>query len=79
MEIIKQIKTIFNNYNFKTQILVASIRHPIHVLQAALLGADCATMPFAVFEKLFNHPLTDIGLEKFKQDWLKTGLTSWNI
>ncbi len=79
MQIIKEIKTIYSNYNFKTQILVASIRHPIHVLQSALLGADAATMPFAVFEKLFQHPLTDIGIKQFIDDWKKSSISSWNI
>ncbi len=79
IKIIEEIKTIYKNYNFKTYILVASIRHPIHVLKAALSGADCATMPFSVFEKLFQHPLTDLGLQQFTQDWKKTGFDSWNF
>ncbi len=71
MELIKQIVTIYRNYNFKTEVLVASIRHPLHVVDAAIMGADVCTMPFDVIEKLFNHPLTDIGLEKFLSDWKK--------
>lgn len=71
MELISQIVQIYKNYNYKTQVLVASIRHPLHFVEAALLGADVCTMPFAVIEKLFNHPLTDIGLNKFLSDWKK--------
>lgn len=72
MELIEQIITIYNNYSFATQVLAASIRHPIHVLQAALLGADVATMPLKVLDQLIHHPLTDIGLEKFLSDWKKS-------
>ena len=72
MELISQIVQIYKNYNYKTQVLVASIRHPLHLVDAALMGADVCTMPFAVIDKLFNHPLTDIGLEKFLSDWQKT-------
>jgi len=71
MALIRDIKTIYGNYRFSTQILVASVRHPIHVVQAALIGADIATMPFAVLEALVKHPLTDIGLERFLKDWEK--------
>ncbi|MCL4324438.1 MAG: fructose-6-phosphate aldolase [Candidatus Thermoplasmatota archaeon] len=71
MEIIEEISTIYQNYSFKTEILVASIRHPIHVKEAALLGADIATMPFSVLEKLPRHSLTDIGLDRFLKDWAK--------
>lgn len=71
MDVIRDIKTIYSNYGYKTEILVASIRHPIHVLEAAKIGADIATMPFEVFNKLFNHPLTDIGLARFLSDWEK--------
>ena len=71
MDLIEQIVTIYNNYNYKTQVLVASIRHPLHLIEAAMMGADVATMPFDVIMKLFNHPLTDIGLEKFLSDWKK--------
>lgn len=72
MELISQIVQIYRNYDYKTQVLVASIRHPLHVVEAALIGADVCTMPFNVIDKLFNHPLTDIGLEKFLNDWKKT-------
>jgi transaldolase len=71
MNLIEQIVTIFNNYDFKTQVLVASIRNPVHVVDAALMGADVATMPFAVLQQLSKHPLTDIGLKKFLADWEK--------
>ncbi len=72
MELISQIVQIYKNYNYKTQVLVASIRHPLHLVEAALMGADVCTMPFPVINKLFNHPLTDIGLEKFLNDWKKS-------
>ncbi len=71
MHLIKEIKTIFSNYNFGTQILVASIRHPIHVIDAALIGADVVTLPPTVLEKMIKHPLTDIGLKNFLADWEK--------
>ncbi|PIN82837.1 MAG: fructose-6-phosphate aldolase [Nitrosopumilales archaeon CG11_big_fil_rev_8_21_14_0_20_33_24] len=76
MTLIQDIKDIFKNYpEFKTQILVASIRHPIHVIDAAKIGADVVTLPPAVLDKMLQHPLTDIGLENFLSDWkkLKTG------
>ncbi|MBM3253216.1 MAG: fructose-6-phosphate aldolase [Candidatus Omnitrophica bacterium] len=69
MELIKEIKIIYTNYNFKTEVIVASIRHPIHVIEAARIGADIATMPFSVMESLFKHPLTDIGIQRFLKDW----------
>ncbi len=72
MELIRQIITIYKNYNYETQVLVASIRHPIHIVEAAMLGADICTIPFKVIEQLAKHPLTDIGLEKFLSDWKKT-------
>jgi transaldolase len=71
MALIRQIVAIYKNYQFKTQVLVASVRHPIHVVDSALLGADIATMPFAVMMQLVKHPLTDIGLKKFLADWEK--------
>lgn len=71
MSLINQILQIYKNYNYKTQVLVASIRHPLHLVEAALMGADVCTMPFDVIEKLFKHPLTDIGLQKFLSDWNK--------
>ena len=71
MALIRDIKTIYANYPFSTQILVASVRHPLHVVEAAKAGADIATMPFAVLEALIKHPLTDAGLERFLKDWEK--------
>ena len=71
MDLIEQIVTIYGNYGFETEIIVASIRNPIHVLDAALMGADIATVPYKVMEQLIKHPLTDIGLEKFLADWRK--------
>ena len=71
MDLIKQIVQIYKNYNYKTEVLVASIRHPLHLVDAAMIGAHVATMPFDVIEKLFKHPLTDLGLEKFLSDWKK--------
>ena len=72
MELIQQIRTIYDNYGFETQILAASIRHPVHVLECAMAGADVATMPFKVIESLIKHPLTDVGLANFLKDWEKT-------
>lgn len=71
MEVVQQIRRIYDNYGFETEILVASVRHPIHVLEAALMGADVATLPFEIFGKLIQHPLTDIGLQQFLKDWQK--------
>jgi len=71
MDLISQIVQIYRNYNYKTQVLVASVRHPLHVVESALIGADVCTIPFDVIKKMFNHPLTDIGLEKFLSDWKK--------
>ena len=71
MGLIRDIKQIYANYNFKTQIIVASIRNPLHVLEAAKLGADVATVPFAVIEQLIKHPLTDIGIQRFLEDYKK--------
>lgn len=68
MDLIEEIKTIYENYDFSTKVLVASIRHPIHLKQAALIGADVATIPYSVFPQLVKHPLTDSGLEKFLAD-----------
>lgn len=73
MHLIEQVVTIYRNYDFETQVLVASARHPLHIVQSALLGADVVTMPFKVMEQLYKHPLTDAGLEKFISDWKKTG------
>jgi len=71
MGLIEQIVTIFTNYGFESEVIVASIRHPIHVLEAALIGADVATIPYKVIEQLVKHPLTDIGIERFLADWKK--------
>ncbi len=71
MRLVEEIITIYDNYGFDTEVLVASVRHPMHVVEAALIGADICTMPFAVFDKLLNHPLTDVGLERFLADWKK--------
>ena len=71
MDLVHQTRTIYDNYGFKTQILTAAIRHPEHVLQAALAGADCCTMFFDFFKMLYDHPLTDIGLDIFLKDWAK--------
>lgn len=71
MELISQIRQIYDNYDYQTQILVASVRHPIHFVESCMIGADVCTMPFKVIEQLAKHPLTDIGLEKFLDDWKK--------
>lgn len=71
MDLIEQIIGIFDNYEFETQVLVASIRNPLHVLTAALMGADVCTIPFKVISQLVKHPLTDVGIEKFLADWKK--------
>jgi transaldolase len=71
MELVRQIRTIYDNYGFKTQILAASIRHPMHVVEAAMARADIATIPFKILELLFKHPLTDRGLDQFLSDWKK--------
>jgi transaldolase len=69
MDLIREIRTIYDNYHFKTRILAASIRSPLHVVEAAMAGADIATMPFKVLDMLFQHPLTDRGLEQFMKDY----------
>lgn len=74
MELVEQIIAIYDNYGYDTEVLVASVRHPMHVVQAALMGADVATMPFKVIEQLAKHPLTDIGLERFLADWKKANV-----
>ncbi len=71
MELISQIVQIYGNYNYQTQVLVASVRHPLHFVDGALIGADIATMPFKVIDQLAKHPLTDIGLNTFLNDWKK--------
>lgn len=75
MQLIEEIIQIYDNYEFDTKVLVASVRHPVHVRDAALLGADVCTMPFSVMQQLAKHPLTDIGLEKFLADWKKVPAT----
>jgi transaldolase len=75
MQLISDIRQIYDNYDFKTEILVASVRHPVHVLESAKIGADVMTAPPAVIRALFNHPLTDKGIEGFLADWAKTGQT----
>jgi transaldolase len=69
MDLVSEIIEVFENYAFMTEVLAASIRHPRHVLEAALLGADVATVPYAVLKKLFDHPLTDTGIDRFLEDW----------
>ncbi|MDO8408509.1 MAG: fructose-6-phosphate aldolase [Phenylobacterium sp.] len=73
MELIAEIRAIYDNYDFDTEILAASVRHPAHVTASALAGADCATIPPSVFLDLFKHPLTEKGLDQFMSDWAKTG------
>ncbi|MBP7898545.1 fructose-6-phosphate aldolase [Candidatus Gracilibacteria bacterium] len=71
MKLIEEIMQIYDNYGYDTEVLVASVRHPRHVTDAAKLGADICTMPYSIFEKLVKHPLTDVGLAKFMEDWSK--------
>ena len=71
MDVVRDIKQVYDNYKLTTQILVASVRNPIHVLEAAKIGADIATVPYSVFEQLFKHSLTDAGIKKFLEDWEK--------
>jgi len=71
MDLVRDIRLIYDNYGIGTQIITASIRHPLHFLEAARLGSDVATVPFLVIDKLMKHPLTDIGIERFTQDWKK--------
>jgi len=71
MELVQDISTILFNYDFDTEVIVASVRHPVHVVEAALIGADIVTIPFSVIKSLVKHPLTDIGIERFKEDWQK--------
>lgn len=71
MDLVEDIMVVFENYNFSTEVIVASIRHPLHVVEAALIGADISTIPFTVIDKMFKHPLTDIGIERFLADWKK--------
>jgi len=71
MDLVEQIVTIFENYDISTEVIVASIRNPLHAVEAALIGADIATIPLRVIEQLIKHPLTDVGIKKFLQDWEK--------
>ena len=71
MDLVNDIMTIYDNYGYATEVIVASVRHPMHVVEAALIGADIATIPFKVIGQLAKHPLTDIGMEKFLADWQK--------
>ncbi len=71
MKLIEEIVTIYRNYHYETEVLVASVRHPMHIVESALIGADVATMPYSVIAQLIKHPLTDIGLEKFLADYKK--------
>ncbi len=74
MDLIEQLVFIWDNYGFETEIIVASVRHPQHVVEAALLGADIVTVPYRVIEQFTKHPLTDIGIERFLNDWKKAGI-----
>lgn len=74
MTLVREIVQIYKNYDFSTQVLAASLRHPMHIVDAALAGAHVGTMPFKVLEMMFHHPLTDVGLEKFTKDWEKANL-----
>lgn len=74
MQLIADIVQIYDNYGYATEVLAASIRHPMHIVEAALIGADVATMPFSVIKQLFKHPLTDKGQDAFLADWKKSGL-----
>jgi transaldolase len=71
LELVDQIMTIYNNYGFETEVIVASVRHPLHIVESALMGADIVTIPFESLEKMVKHPLTDIGMERFLKDWEK--------
>lgn len=71
MDCVRQIRTIYDNYGFETEILTAAVRHPLHVLEAAMAGSDVATMSYEVLEQLYHHPLTDIGIDIFLKDWAK--------
>ncbi|MBN2382692.1 fructose-6-phosphate aldolase [bacterium] len=75
MELVSDMLQIYQNYDYATEVIVASIRHPIHVKEAALMGADIATIPFAVIQQLAKHPLTDIGIKRFEEDWKKVPRT----
>ena len=72
MDLVNDIMNIYGNYGYETEVIVASVRNPIHVVEAALMGADIATLPYKVIDQLAKHPLTDIGMEKFLADWEKS-------
>ncbi len=76
MDIVEQVVTIYENYGYETEVLVASVRNPLHVLDAALMGADVVTVPFGVLKQFIHHPLTDVGLERFLGDWKKVPKSS---
>ncbi|ODN31388.1 fructose-6-phosphate aldolase [Fervidobacterium thailandense] len=71
VRLLEEIMQIYANYGFDTQVIAASVRHPMHVVQAAMIGVDIATVPFDVLKKMFNHPLTDVGIKRFLEDWEK--------
>jgi transaldolase len=71
MDVIREILAIYENYGYDTEVIVASVRHPLHVVESAVAGAHVATIPYAVFEKMFKHPFTDQGLKAFLADWEK--------
>jgi transaldolase len=73
MDLISQIVQIYDNYDYETEVMVSSVRNPLHVLEAALIGADIVTIPLKVIEQMIKHPLTDVGVEKFIEDWKKLG------
>ena len=75
MDLVRTIRTIYDNYGLETKVLAASLRNPLHVVDAAVAGADVSTLPFAVFQMLLKHPPTDIGLERFLDDWQKAGVS----
>jgi len=73
MDLIRQVISMYSHYDFATEVLVASVRNPLHVVRSAEMGADVATLPFATLARLYRHPLTDVGLESFLSDWNSTG------
>jgi transaldolase len=79
MDLVRDIVTIYGNYSFKTQVIAASLRHPLHIVEAAKAGAHIATMPYKVFDQLIKHPLTDRGLEQFLKDWEKAKLAAGGV
>jgi transaldolase len=73
MDLVQQIVAVYDNYDFDTEVIVASVRNPLHVVEAAMIGADIVTIPFKVIEQMIKHPLTDVGVKKFLEDWKKLG------